>query len=170
VWTTLTTGVAAQRVAAIGHGDGRQQVFVLSTAGVVRSLWQNTGRTPLWAPADPFGGGTLPALADIAAGPTTDGRVQVFAVATNGEMRTRTATAKSPTGGWSAWSTWSVARYAPRAATPPALDGAVSLTAGRWLECGRTVTPVVLATDNQGNIYVTTFTGGSWQPWRSFYN
>ena len=166
----LPPGVPAQRVAAVSHADNRQQVFVLSTTGVLRSRWQNpSGVGAAWAASDPFAGGTLPVLADIAAAWTTDGRVQVFAVTANGETWTRTASKDSPDGGWNAWWEWSVPRYAPRAAAPPKLDGIVSLTAGRWLE-GTNIVPVVFATDNQGNIYITTHVNGYWQPWRSFYN
>jgi hypothetical protein len=59
--------------------------------------------------------------------------------------------------------------YAPKAATPPKLDGLVSITASRWLEGGGAI-PVVFATDRQGNLYVTRYEGGQWRPWRSFYN
>jgi hypothetical protein len=60
--------------------------------------------------------------------------------------------------------------YAPAAATPPNLDGLVSLTASRWLEDGGASVPVVFATDQQGNLYVTTYESGRWRAWRSFYN
>lgn len=76
---------------------------------------------------------------------------------------------RPPLAGWKPWTNWSVPLYAPQAAPPPRLDGIVSLTASRWLE-GGSVAPVVFATDRQGNIYVTHYVNGQWQPWRSFYN
>jgi hypothetical protein len=170
-WAKLAAGVPTKRVAAVGHRDGRQQVFVLSPQGALRSLWQSdAAAAATWSAADAFDGGSLPALVDIDATWTVDGRVQVFAVDANGDMWTRTATGRSPTDGWSAWARWSVPRYAPRASSPPKLDGIVSLAATRWLESGATVLPVVFATDSQGNVYVTSQGSGGWQPWRSFYN
>ena len=58
--------------------------------------------------------------------------------------------------------------YAPEATPPPKLDGVVLLAAGRWLEGGAAVVPVVFATDNQGNIYLTTCKNGKREPWKSF--
>jgi hypothetical protein len=60
--------------------------------------------------------------------------------------------------------------YAPSAASPPALDGIISLTASRWRESSANTVPIVFATDDQGNVYLTTYENGNWKPWRSFYN
>jgi hypothetical protein len=170
-WANLSLGIDAQRVSVARHGDGRQQVFVLSTTGEVHSLWQIDATTgSAWSTPVAFGSTTLPSLSDIDAAWTPDGRIQVFAIDGTGNGWTRKATGSTPVANWEPWTSWSVPLYAPTAATPPALDGIISLTASRWLESGATVVPVVFATDQQGNIYVTTYVNGQWQPWRSFYN
>jgi hypothetical protein len=167
-WAMLSSAVEAQRVSVVRHGDGRQQVFVVSTTGAVRSLWQ-IDATPgaAWSMPIDFGSIDLPPLFDLDAAWTPDGRVQVFAIDGKGNGWTRTADGLTPLATWSPWASWSVPLYAPQAATPPMLDGIVSLTASRWEE---SAVPVVFATDQQGNIYVTTYVDGQWQPWRSFYN
>ena len=134
-------------------------------------MWQiDTIPGSAWSSPVSFGGAPLPSLSDIDAAWTPDGRVQVFAIDGTGSGWTRTAAGSSALTGWNPWTSWSVPLYAPQAATPPRLDGIVSLTASRWLESGGAVAPVVFATDLQGNIYVTTYANGQWQPWRSFYN
>jgi V8-like Glu-specific endopeptidase len=170
-WATLSVGVDVQRISVVRHGDGRQQLFVVSTTGAVRSLWQiDAAPEPNWSAPIAFGGAPLPPLSDIDAAWTPDGRVQVFAIDRTGNGWSRTAAASSPLSGWKPWTSWSVPLYAPQSATPPRLDGIVSLTASRWLESGGTVAPVVFATDRQGNVYVTSYVNGQWRPWRSFYN
>lgn len=170
-WTKWNFGVDAQRVSVVRHHDGRQQVFVLSVTGTVHTAWQlNATKGSAWSSPVAFSHAMLPLLTDIDAGWTADGRVQVFAVDRRGNGWTRAATGTSPLAAWDLWNEWSVPRYAPAAARPPALDGIVSLTSSRWLENGGTDIPVVFATDTQGNIYVTTFENGKWQHWRSFYN
>lgn len=62
--------------------------------------------------------------------------VQVYCVASGHNQRT---TAESPMGGWSGWINRGVPLFAPRATTPPPLEGLVSLTDSRWQEGGRTV-------------------------------
>lgn len=169
-WTKRNFGVHLKRVAVVRHTDGRQQLFVSATTGQVRTSWQS-GNAPgsPWTAPTVFTQRGSPGLVDLDATWTVDGRVQVFALDETGQGWTRIADTSSPSGAWSAWSQWSVPLYAPAAATPPAIDELVSLTAGRWLE-SKTVAPVVFATDRQGNIYVTSFVNNAWQPWRSFYN
>jgi len=170
-WAKRSIGVNAKRVSAVRHGDGRQQVFVLSTAGAVRTSWQvNATKGSAWSTPVAFGQTALPSLTDIDAGWTADGKVHVFAIDGTGNGWARAATGPSPLTNWDPWKMWSVPLHAPAAATPPALDGIISLTASRWLENGATDIPVVFATDRQGNIYVTTYENGTWQHWRSFYN
>jgi hypothetical protein len=167
-WSEIPTGVDAERVSVVRHGDGRQQAFVVSTAGAVQSVWQIQPTTAsAWSSGALFGSTQL--MADVSAGMTPLGKVQVFAVDATGATWSRTADGKSPTATWGTWTPWVVPLYAPIASTPPMLDGLVSLTASRWLEGAGTV-PVVFATDRQGNIYATTYESNQWQPWRSFYN
>lgn len=170
-WMKLPLAVDARRISAVRHGDGRLQVFVASTTGAVQTLWQ-THASPgsSWSAPSAFGGAPASNLVDVASALAANGQVQVFAIDGAGDGWTRTATSSSPSGGWGPWTSWSVPLYAPKATTPPKLDGIVSLTATRWLEAAGVVRPVVFATDRQGNIYVTTFDSGVWQPWRSFYN
>jgi hypothetical protein len=96
--------------------------------------------------------------------------VQVFAVDSNGNSWSRSSQGSSPSSSWNAWSSWGVPLYAPKAASPPRLDGIISLSASRWRESTSVTIPVVFALDDQGNIYVTTYESGNWKPWRSFYN
>jgi V8-like Glu-specific endopeptidase len=170
-WAKLSLGGDARRVSVVRHGDGRQQLFVVLTSGAVHSLWQ-IDATPgsAWSMPLAFGSSALPPLADLDAAWTTDGRVQIFAIDRTGSGWTRTAAALSPDASWNPWTSWSVPLYAPKAARPARLDGIVSLTASRWQESLGVVAPVVFATDQQGNIYVTTHVNGKWEPWRSFYN
>lgn len=170
-WAKLPLTVDAQRVSAVRHGDGRLQVFVVSTTGAVQTLWQiNAHSNSKWSAPSAFSSPTVPTLVDLTSAWAPNGQVQVFAIDNAGDGWVQTATTSSPLGGWGPWTSWSIPLYAPIAATPPKLDGIVSLTATRWLESARVVRPAVFATDQQGNIYVTTFQNGAWQPWRSFYN
>jgi hypothetical protein len=158
-------------VSVVRHNDGRQQVFVVSTTGTVHSIWQMTAAPgSTWSSPIALGGSTMPPITDVSAAWAPNGRVQLFAVDQTGGGWSVTATGLSPLTGWGSWTSWSVPLYAPKAATPPRLDGIVSLTASRWQESPTTVLPVVFATDRQGNIYVTDYVNGQWEPWRSFYN
>ncbi|HEX8692543.1 MAG TPA: hypothetical protein VF746_09005 [Longimicrobium sp.] len=170
-WEPLEMGVRVEWVSAVRHGDGRQQVFVVSNTGDARTRWQvDAAAASAWTAPAAFGG-SPPPLADLDAAWTSDGRVQVFAVAQGGSTWTRAASTTSPAGRWGAWAGWSIPLYAPKAKTPPPLDGVVALTASRWQEeNGGVVVPVVFATDGQGNLYVTRQLGGTWSEWRSFYN
>jgi hypothetical protein len=173
-WQALASpGTNYRRITAIRRADGTQQIFLVSTANDVYTLWQ-TSATPSsgWSSIAPFETAGLPPIADLDAAWTEDEQVQVFSVATNGGLWTRTMVTSSPAGGWNNWQTWSMALYAPQAVTPPVIDDIVSLTASLWQEqTGGDIVPVVLATDSQGNIYYTTHSKAlGWQPWRSFYH
>jgi hypothetical protein len=171
MWSTINTGVDVRRVSATRHADGSQHVFVLTTSGDLRSTWQNaTTAYATWSMPSVFNSSPVANLVDVSAGWTKDGYVQVFAVDSNGDSWSRSSQGSSPSSGWNGWSAWSVPLYAPKAATPPRLDGIISLTASRWRENSTSTIPVVFALDNQGNIYVTTYQSGGWKPWRSFYN
>jgi hypothetical protein len=174
-WQALTSSsaVSYQRISAIRRADGSQQVFLISTAGDVYTLWQ-TAPSPSsgWTAITLFETSGLPAVTDLDAAWTEQEQVEVFAVATNGELWTRTMISKSPADGWGPWSLWPMQLYAPQAATPPVIDDLVSITASLWQEAtGAAIIPVVLATDQQGNIYYTTHSlDAGWRDWRSFYH
>jgi V8-like Glu-specific endopeptidase len=170
-WTSINTGAQVKRISATRHGDGRQQLFFLTTTGELRSTWQNA-TTPgaTWSNPSVFSSGSVAKLVDVSAGWTANGHVQVFAVDSKGNSWSRSSKGTSPSSGWNAWSSWSVPRYAPKAATPPKLDGVIALSASRWRENSTNTIPVVFALDDQGNIYVTTYQSGGWKPWISFYN
>lgn len=170
-WLKVPSVANANRVSLVRHEDGRLQALVVSTSGTVESLTQShASPDSSWAAPAAFGTGTLPPLVDVTAAWATNGRVQVFAIDEDGDSWTRVASGTSPAGSWNNWTSWSVPLHASSAASPPKLDGVVSLTASRWLEGGSTILPVVFATDVQGNLYVTTMSGDAWLPWRSFYN
>lgn len=170
-WTTINMGAMVRRVSATRHVDGRQQIFVLTTSGDLRSTWQNaTVSGAIWSTPSTFSSSPMANLVDVSAGWTISGDVQVFAVDSNGDGWSRSSQGPSPNSGWNAWGGWSVPLYAPKAASPPRLDSIISLTASRWREDSTTTIPVVFALDGQGNIYVTTYQSGGWNPWRSFYN
>jgi hypothetical protein len=170
-WTLLAAGLHARRVAAIRHEDGRQQAFLVSTSGQLQTMWQSGNAAgSQWNAPTPFGDPALPPVADLDAVLTADGAVQVFAIDQGGAGWTRQITGKSPITLWGSWSAWELPLYAPTAATPPTLDGLVSITAGRGMEKGAEAVPMVFATDRQGNIYLTNQVDGQWRPWRSFYN
>jgi hypothetical protein len=171
-WQALALGATGRRVSAVRHEDGRQQVFVVSTAGTVLTRWQvDSSAGALWTPVAVFAdSGDVEPLADLDAGWSGDGTVQVFALAASGALWQRRVNAESPQGAWSAWTAFPLARYAPASAAAPVLDGVASLTFSRLQESGAVV-PVLFATDVRGNVYVTTPrpVGGGWRPWRSFY-
>ena len=170
-WVKLPLTVDAQRVSVVRHGDGRLQVFVVSTGGVLQTRSQNQAKPgSSWSGAITFSSAPVKNLVDVAAAWDPNGHVQVYAIDKAGNGWIRTSTGSSPLGAWGPWTSWSVPLYAPSAATPPKLDGIVTLTATRWLEGAGVVRPAVFATDQQGNIYLTTYENGAWQPWRSFYN
>ena len=169
-WATINTGAKVTRVSAVRHGDGRQQVFVVTTTGALRSVWQTATRRATWSKPSTFSANPLSNLRDVSAGWTADGYVQVFAIDSNGDGWSRSSSGTSPSSTWDSWNTWSVPLYAPNAATPPRLDGIISITANRWRENSSKTVPAVFATDEQGNIYLSTYENGNWKPWRSFYN
>ncbi len=170
-WIVIEIGSNAKRISAILHKNGRQQIFIITNTGTLKSIWQTTtisGST--WSKPARFSTSTLPPLMDVSAGWTPDGYVQVFTIDKNGDGWARACMGNSPESNWNSWSPWSVPLYAPNAASPPKLKGIVSITANRWQENSLKTKPVVFATDEQGNIYVTTFEGDKWKPWLSFYN
>lgn len=170
-WVKLASAGDSRRVTVVRHGDGRLQVLVVSTRGEVRTIGQSRATSAsTWTTVNTFGGTRLRGVVDITAAWDTNGHAQVFAIDNAGNAWTRTATSMSPQGAWNAWTNWSVPLYAPSATPPPKLDGIVSLAATRWLEGVGAPYPAVFATDQQGNIYLTTFERGTWQSWRSFYN
>lgn len=170
-WSTINTGVDIRRVSATRHADGGQHVFVLTTSGDLRSTWLNaTTADATWSTPSVFNSSPVANLVDVSAGWTKDGYVQIFAVDSNGDSWSRSSQGSSPSSSWNVWSSWSVPLYAPKAASPPRLDGIISLSASRWRESTSVIIPVVFALDDQGNIYVTTYESGNWKPWRSFYN
>jgi hypothetical protein len=174
-WQALASpsAVSYHRISAIRRADGTQQVFLVSTAGDLYTRWQ-TSATPGsgWSSIVSFETAGLPAIADLDAAWTETEQVQVFAIATNGGLWTRTMISSSPGDGWNNWQSWSMSLYAPQATTPPVVGDLVTLTASLWQEpTGGPIVPVVLATDRQGNIYYTTHSViGGWQSWRSFYH
>lgn len=170
-WKKQALSVEMKRVSAVLHGDGRQQILLLSTAGAVYNMWQiNTTVMSTWSRLVAFGDTTLSPVVDIDAMMMPDGLIQIFVMDASGNGWVRRATQTSPTAAWEVWKNWSVPLYAPIAITPPVLDGIASLTVGQWFENSTTIIPAVFSTDQQGNIYFTKYTSGQWQPWRSFYN
>jgi hypothetical protein len=167
------SGALYNRISAIRRADGTQQVFLVSTTGIVDTLSQLFA-TPdsVWSAIVPFSDtGQLLTVADLDAGWTEDEQVQVFAVDTNGGLWTRMMKTSSPADGWNDWQPWQIALFAPDASPPPVIDDIITLTASRWQEdTGGDIVPVVLATDRQGNIYYTTHSrSAGWDSWRSFY-
>jgi len=76
------------RISAVRRADGTQQVFLISTARRVYSLWQ-TSPTPnsTWsAPTRFTGAGEPPAIVELAANLTEDSQVQVFAIDVQGGL------------------------------------------------------------------------------------
>lgn len=170
-WSTIDTGVDVRRVSATRHADGSQQLFVLTTSGDLLSTWRDaTTGDATWSATDVFSSNSVANLVDVSAGWTDQGHVQVFAVDSNGDSWSRSSQGSSPGSGWNAWSSWVVPLYAPKAASPPRLDGIIALSASRWRESISVTIPVVFALDEQGNIYLTSYENGNWNAWRSFYN
>jgi len=183
-WQLLVTSYvndAYARVSSIRrHGDLVQEMFLVTTSGAVR--WA-AEPFPVSAPSDFQAPATI---VDLDAGWLWDNRVFVVAVDDQGHLWLRTQTATSGNG-WNSWITFDPPVgppiYAPATgcagSAPP---GIVSVTASRWQDDPvSTVVPVIFATDNQGNVYYTTYETGPctqsgcdcgtyWQPWKSFYH
>lgn len=112
----------------------------------------------------------------------SDNRVFVIAVDANGGLWWRGQTSTSG----NSWFGW--LNYSPKAYTPvqncanPLPPRIVSVTISRWQDDPQsTVIPVVLVTDDKGNVYYTTWEAGpcktpscdcgtQWHPWKSFYH
>jgi hypothetical protein len=170
-WSTVIQEADGQRLSATRHADGSLQLFVLTSKGDLRSLWRkDTATGGTWTTSPGFTNSPPLNLVDVTAGWTSEGYVRVLAVDGQGNSWSRSSTGASPSSGWSAWSAWNVPLYAPKASSPPKLDGIIALSASRWRESSAVAFPVVFALDQQGNLYVTTQEGGTWKPWRSFYN
>lgn len=179
-WQLLISGWvpdAYTKVSVIRRaGDLVQQAFLVTSTGAVK--WM-TAPFPVSTPSD-FAAPA--AMVDIDAGWLSDNRVFVIAVDANGGLWWR---AQTPTSG-SSWFGWLY--YSPKAYTPdqncanPLPPRIVSVTISRWQDDPQsTVIPVVLVTDDKGNVYYTTWEAGpcktpscdcgtQWHPWKSFYH
>jgi hypothetical protein len=173
-WQALPSPASSslEHISAIRRVDGSQQVFMLDAAGEMYTQWQRSATADSgWEAAvhwpRPAGMSTI---VDLDVGWNHTGYPQLFAVDIDGTLWTRRSEIHSSIFGWGDWQRWDVELYTPARSTSITVEGIVTLTADRWQEQpGGITVPVVLATDNQGNIYFSEYTNNAWQPWRSFY-
>lgn len=161
------------RVTAVRHhGDGRNQAWALSTAGVIRTVREGAGGgwtaiSTVPAPASRADG----MVVDIDAGWNSQQRAILVALMSSGAAWYREASSTNSSATWSRW------KPLPNLVDPGVLvnRGVVrlsSVTASRWAETRNgAVVPVIFATDSWGNVYQTTFTqaSGTWSNWVPFY-
>jgi hypothetical protein len=100
-WSNLGGGVGAQLLAIGSNQDGRQEVLAVTPVGTLEHIWQTTpnGGWSGWNDLGTPGGVAL--TASLAIGLNLDGRLEVFAVATDGVLWHLWQT--TPNGGWSGW-------------------------------------------------------------------
>lgn len=121
-WQPLLGWSAAAPLLAPG-ADGRLEVFALAPGGErLARRWQ-TAPGGAWAPEGTFGEdfgepGVVLAAPPSAATDAT-GRIHVFAVATDGRVRTRVQA--RPSGGWQPWTAFGDRAVAPLGPAAPAL-------------------------------------------------
>lgn len=121
-------GVPSLGTAVGMHKDGRLQAFAVGADRRVHTRYQRSpgGAWVNWFTWGSPGGLTVRNPVTVAQ--HKDGRLQVFAVAVDGQVRTRTQ--KRPNGGWGGWATWSGYAHFP-ALTPVTLaahaDGRLQL-------------------------------------------
>lgn len=161
------------RVTAVRHhGDGRNQAWALSAAGVIRTVKENSGGgwtavSSVTSPAS-RGGSTV---VDIDAGWNAQQRAILVALMSDGVVWYRQASSTLSTATWSVWT------QLPNLVDPgvPINRSGVklaSVTASRFAETrSGAVVPVVFATDTWGNVYQTNYTKAtaSWSNWMPFF-
>ncbi|MDD3565872.1 MAG: trypsin-like serine protease [Methanothrix sp.] len=172
-WEKLTTNGAYLKVTALRRSDGTQQAFLVGSTGQLATLYQKQAalNSPWTTPAG-FGNPSSVGIVDMDAAWTEDEQAWVFAVDQKGALWIREMISLS-SNSWGTWQSWTTGLYAPDAASQqPAPEGIVSLTASRWQEeTGGDIVPVVLATDNRGNVYYSAHKRQEgWSGWRSFYH
>lgn len=161
-----------ERISAIRRSTGIQEVFMVDAAGEMYTQRQtsatpNSGWEPVVYWSKPTG---MAAIVDLDAGWSHTEQPQVFAVDINGHMWTRRFVTHSFVSGWVDWQAWDLDLFAPARSSPITIEGIRTITASRWQEkADGAIVPVVLATDDRGNIYYSESKTGVWQAWRSFY-
>jgi len=171
-WELLTELDFFTHVSAVRRPDGTQRIFLQTNNGELFTMEQLI--------ADPDSGWSteIPmytvfnTLQDWDVSLTPDGRRQVFAIADDGSLWTRYSLGVPSNSNWSLWEPWDVPLFTPDVTTDHYIEGLQSLVADLWLEeTGNDLVPVVLATDDRGNIYITTYTSATgWARWRSFFD
>ena len=173
-WSKIVTSDSYiyKRVTAVRHeGDGRNQVWMLTTTGNIRTV---TATGQGWTTVTSFEGPTLPSgqlIADVDASWNHQKRALLVALSSTGQTWYREADSRKSTASWSSW------QQLPTLVDPgvPVNRGTVkliSVTASRWAETDEgVVVPVVFATDNWGNVYQTNYSRATstWSNWMPFY-
>lgn len=181
-WTQLasnTTDHTMHRVTAIRHhGDGLNQVWVLSANGRLQTLRETAAGS--WTPVSDV---SLPVLqyletiVDLDAAWGTAQTAILTILTSRGQVWFREATT---TQAHSEWSSWTLFPATVDPGVPINRSGVrlTSLNASRWQETGSiigaaSIVPVVFATDNWGNVFQTTRRSHNgtlaWSNWMPFY-
>ena len=140
-WEDLGGSIGAHIVVATQNADGRLEVFAVSSTAKLEHIWQtspNGGWSAWGGLGQPVG---VSLTAGVAAGQNPDGRLEVFAVATDGGLWHLWQ--ESPNGDWSGWESLSA---------PPGVSLAIPAAARN--EDGR----LEVFVSGQGNLW------HRWQP------
>jgi hypothetical protein len=114
-WTAFAPGggptAAVTSLIAAPLPDGRLQLWAASTDGGLFTTWKSsTDPNALWAAWSAFRlGGDKPAdaITSLTAAPLPDGRLQLWAVTTDGGLFTTWKTSTDPNAVWVGWTAWS---------------------------------------------------------------
>ena len=159
-WGTGTLAVAypqgsGGRMACGVHAEGRVEVFAVTPSGGIRNRYEPAPNTPWtdwsdFSPAQGFGFGA--SASAVATGRHADGRLEVFAVMSDGSVQNRFETTAN--GAWSAWSAFAPSGTASALTVGVHADGRLELFA---------VTP----SGSVSNRLETT-ADGAWSGWNQF--
>jgi hypothetical protein len=149
-WSNLGGDVGAHVLAIGQNQDGRQEAFAVASAGTLRHIWQ-TSPNGGWSAWDDLGAPPGTSLTSgLAVGPNLDGRLEVFAAATDGSLWHLWQQAAN--GGWGGWD----ALGSPAGLTPA--EPAVGRNQDGRLEV------FAVVQDALWHIWQTA-PGGTWGPW-----
>jgi hypothetical protein len=143
------------RLAAGVHNDGRIEMFAVTPAGGITNRYETApnGSWSGWSDFSPAKGfGFAGRTSSVAIGRHADGRIEVFAVMSDGSVQNRFETTAD--GAWSGWNVFAPAQSARALTVGPHADGRMELFA---------VTPTGRISNR-----CETAPNGAWSGWNEF--
>ncbi|MEZ0114575.1 hypothetical protein ABH920_008610 [Catenulispora sp. EB89] len=117
-WNSFANAKTAKSITVGVHQDGRLEVFAVTPSGGIQNNYE-TAPDKAWAGWSGFGptiSGTGPTVDSVTTGQHHDGRLEVFAVMSDGSMQNKYEGA--PDGSWSAWNGYAPAKTAKGTGSP----------------------------------------------------